>query len=117
MLLLSEQTGEGWGHSNEEILLRKWGSTVRKYFILLFVIQRVSVFMFMSLEDWIWGQHSLIPKEYQVLPARYTRTATHGDNDCLLPLNGRTSKQLIHEQHVCVKGWSVFMGEVSAPSA
>ena len=91
---------------------------LRQYIIYLFfffVIQRVGIFIFLPLEDWLWGQHSLTPKEYRVLTTRCK--ATHDDRDCSLPLNGGTSKQLIHEQNVCVKGWSVFMGGVSAPSA
>lgn len=116
MLLLTEQTGDAWEPSNGEILLRNSGSTVRKHFIFnSFVIPRVRIFIFLSFEDWLRGQHSLIPKQYRVLHTRYK--ATHGDSDCSLPLNGGTSKQLIHEQNVCVKGWSVFMGGVSAPSA
>lgn len=120
ILNLTEQTGEVWEPSNGEvrILLRNSGSMVRKHFIYLFiffVIPRFRIFTFLSLEDWLWGQHSLIPKEYRVLPTRYK--ATHGDNDCSLPLNGGTSKQLIHEQNVCIKGRSVFMGGVSSPSA
>jgi len=111
---LNTTNGRHLGTFEWRNIVTKFGEHGKKT-LFFFVIPGVTIFIFLSLEDRLWRQHNLIHKEYRVLPTRYK--ATHGDNDCSLPLNGGTSKQLIHEQNVCVKGWSVFMGGVSAPSA